>query len=154
MVATSGTVAVGQPTNKLVLSLVNRETGEVRSHVVRDVKVTTIGPILGDEVDVPASILQTDTAQAYRGVGPQFAQHETVNHFRHEYVRGDVSTKRGEGYFPRLKRSLEGTDRAVSRVRLSRYLGEFDFLYTTSKMDDSCRMRTPLAQVGGAKAYL
>lgn len=74
------------------MSLVNTETGEVRSHVVRDVTGATLGPILRDEVDTANAVLHTDTAAAYVPVGREFTAHESVNHFQGEYVRGKVST--------------------------------------------------------------
>ena len=58
-----------------------------------------------------------------------------VNHRIGEYVRGDVSTNQAESYFAQLKRSLDGTHHHVSRVHLHRYVAEFDFRYTTCKLD-------------------
>lgn len=130
------------PTDKQpVMSLVHKETGEVRSAVVRDVSAATLGPILKEQVDMAVSVLHTDTARVYPPLGKQFAAHETVNHFRSEYVRGAVSTNAAEGYFSQLKRSLDGTHHAVSVEHLHRYLAEFDFRYSTRKMSDTERMR-------------
>jgi len=136
-----------------VFSLVNTETGEVRSHVVRDVTAKTLGPIVAEEVDAAASALHTDTAAAYPPIGKTFASHETVNHFASEYARGDVSTNAAEGYFSQLKRSIDGTHHAVSRVHLHRYLGEFDYRYTTRKMNDSQRMRLLMETTGRRLTY-
>lgn len=134
-----------------VLSLVNKTTGEVRSAVVRDVTAETLGPILRTETDPEATVLHTDTARSYRGIGKTFAGHETVNHFKAEYVRGEVSTNAAEGYFSQLKRSLDGTHHAVSRVHLDRYLAEFDFRYSTRTMNDSLRMRGLMQSTGGRR---
>lgn len=67
--------------------------------------------------------------------------HESVNHREGEYVRYNVSTNAAEGYFSQLKRSIDGTHHRVSTEHLDRYLAEFDFRYSTRKMDDSMRMR-------------
>jgi hypothetical protein len=37
----------------------------------------------------------TDEGAAYKGIGPEFASHETVNHKADEYVRGDVWRSNG-----------------------------------------------------------
>src|SRR5262249_47579685 len=45
------------------------------------------------------SRLMTDDATHYPAIGREFASHETVNHTRKEYARGDVTTNTVEGYF-------------------------------------------------------
>ena len=50
-------------------------------------------------------------------------------HSAKEYVRGDVHTNTGEGYFSILKRGIMGTYHHVSQKHLKRYLAEFDFRY-------------------------
>lgn len=134
-----------------VMSLIHKESGEVRSVAVRDVTGATLGPVLKQHVDIANSVLHTDTAQAYPAIGREFTQHETVNHFRAEYVRDDVSTNMAEGFFSQLKRSIDGTHHAVSTEHLHRYLAEFDFRYSTRKMNDSERMRLAISQVMGRR---
>ena len=58
-----------------------------------------------------------------------------------------------EGFFAQLKRSLDGTHHHVSTVHLPRYLGEFDFGYSTCKMSDYGRMRTLAKKVEGRLSY-
>jgi hypothetical protein len=60
-----------------------------------------------------------------------------VDHSSNEYVPGDVTTSRAEGYFSQLKRSIHGTDHHVSAKHLARYLAEFDFRYSTRKESDT-----------------
>jgi transposase-like protein len=123
-----------------IMSLVSRETGEVRSHVVNDVKPGNLRAVLTENVDPKATHLHTDTSGPYISLGPEFASHQAVNHKIGEYVRGDVSTNQAESYFAQLKRSLDGTHHHVSRVHLHRYVTEFDFRYSTCKLADSERM--------------
>lgn len=134
-----------------VLSLVSKETGEVRSHVVANVTGATLKPVIDRETDLPNVVLHTDSARAYRGIGPHAAGHESVNHFKAEYVRGLVSTNAAESFFSQLKRSLDGTHHAVSVVHLHRYLAQFDFLASTHTMSDSVRLRTLVSQVDGRR---
>ena len=48
--------------------------------------------VIRENVDRSARIL-TDESLQYRGIGKEYARgHETVNHSRYEYARGDVTT--------------------------------------------------------------
>jgi len=134
-----------------VLSLVSKETGEVRSKVVADVTGHTLRKVMAEQVDMAGSTLHTDASLAYRQMGAEFIDHQYVDHSSHEYVRGDVSTNHAEGYFSQLKRSIDGTHHHVSAEHLPRYLAEFDFRYSTRKEDDTARMNKLMGQVGGRR---
>ena len=134
-----------------VLSLINTDTGEVRSRVMPDLTTGTIRKAIADQVEITGSTLYTDAARHYVMLGREFAAHESVNHEAGEYVRGPVSTNRAEGYFSQLKRSLDGTHHHVSREHLSRYTGEFDFRYSTRKMADSERAVRMVEQSQGRR---
>jgi transposase-like protein len=71
------------------------------------------------------SRLVTDAAQHYKF--PPVAKHESVDHSKYEWTRGDVSTNTLEGFFSVLKRGLVGTYQHVDKKHLDRYLAEFDF---------------------------
>jgi transposase-like protein len=142
---------MGQHDKTPIVSLVSRETGEVRSHVVADVKPGTLRAVLTEHVDAKATHLHTDGARNYRLIAKDFASHQAVNHDAHEYVRDGVTTNHAETYFSQLKRSLDGTHHHVSREHLDRYLTEFDWRYTTCKLTDSERMAGLLGQVGGRR---
>ena len=45
-----------------------------------------------------------------------------------------------ENFFSQLKRSIDGTHHSISKYHLQRYLGEFDFRYSTRDRSDSERM--------------
>lgn len=134
-----------------VVALVSRETGEVYSQVIPDVTGETLAGVLRERVDAANTHLHTDSAQAYRKAGASFPSHSTVDHYAGEYVRGDVSTNVAENYFSQLKRSIDGTHHHVSREHLHRYLGEFDFRYSTRKESDTDRMARLAGQVGGRR---
>ncbi len=134
-----------------VLSLVNKETGEVRSHVVADVNGNTLRKFMSEHVDMAGSVLRTDGGLQYRQMGAEFISHAHVDHSSHEYVRGDVTTNHAEGYFSQLKRSIDGTHHHISRTHLPRYLAEFDFRYTTRKDTDTARLQLLMTQVGGRR---
>jgi transposase-like protein len=132
-----------------VVSLVERG-GEVRSQVVEDVSALTLHDVIIENVD-PSSTLMTDSFQAYNRVGRKMAKHETVDHGKKEYVRGDVHVQTAEGYFSQLKRSLDGTHHHVSRQHLHRYVGEFDFRYNTRKMEDGERTELAIRKAAGKR---
>jgi transposase-like protein len=134
-----------------IMSLVHKETGEVRSTVVANVDGKNLRPVLAEHVEMAPSVLHTDTARAYLKAGKKFAAHESVNHTEGEYVRGNVTTNHAEGFFSQLKRSLDGTQHHVSVEHLPRYLAEFDFRATTKRLSDSERMGRLLGQVAGKR---
>jgi hypothetical protein len=77
----------------------------------------------------PGSRLVTDSAQHYKL--PPVASHESVDHSKYEWVRGDVHTNTLEGFFSVLKRGLIGTYQHVDQRHMHRYLAEFDFRQNT-----------------------
>ena len=79
------------------------------------------------------------------------ASHQFVNHSVGEYVRGPVSTNKAENFFSQLKRSIDGTHHSVSKAHLQRYLGEFDFRYSTRDLDDTQRMNMMVKQGDGLR---
>lgn len=72
----------------------------------------------------------TDQANAYRGIGRQFASHESVDHGREEWVRGAAHTNTVEGFYSIFKRGMRGIYQHCSERHLHRYLAEFDFRYS------------------------
>jgi transposase-like protein len=134
-----------------VLSLVDRSTGRVRSKVVPDVTGATLRKAIAERVDMGRSVLHTDSGTQYIQLGQEFAAHERVDHYRREYVRGDVSTNPAEGYFSQLKRSLDGTHHRISREHLGRYLAEFDYRYSTREATDADRMSDLMGRVAGRR---
>jgi transposase-like protein len=135
----------------VVFSLVEKESGQVRSQVVPNVKGANLRKVIEENVDLPATVLHTDGHRAYDAVGPTMKGHEKVDHEAGEYVRKGVTTNHAEGYFSQLKRSLDGTHHHVSVEHLPRYLAEFDFRYNSCKVDDSERMRKVIAGTGARR---
>ena len=80
--------------------------------------------------------LMTDEYGAYRGLGKEFASHETVTHKAGEYVRGHVYTNTAESFNGLLKRAITGAFHSVSRRHLDLYLDEFQFRWNARDMTD------------------
>ncbi len=112
-----------------VLSLVDRSSGQVRSYVVDDLRVTTIVPILNENIAREARLM-TDEAHHYKRVGRTFAEHGVVLHRADEYVRGDIYTNTVEGFFSIFKRGMKGVYQHCEKKHLHRYMAEFDFRYS------------------------
>lgn len=120
-----------------VFALVERK-GRVRSFALPTVTGKNLREIIRDNV-TPETRMMTDEFKGYRGLKKDFADHQTVNHSRGHYVRGDVTTNTIESFFSLLKRGLTGTYHHVSKQHLHRYLAEFDFRYNARKEDDATR---------------
>lgn len=128
----------GRLANKMpVFALVERG-GKVRSFTMPLVTAVNLKRAINEHVS-PDAKLMTDEHPGYTNVGKEFADHQTVNHSRKEYVRGTASTNTVEGYFSLLKRGLNGTYHHVSQRHLHRYLDEFNFRYNARKEDDATR---------------
>jgi hypothetical protein len=97
------------------------------------------------------SRLVTDGAQVYKFAMPSPDQHESVDHSKYEFVRGDVHTNTLEGFFSIFKRGLVGVYQHMDKKHLDRYLAEFDFrMNTRAKLGINDHVRTGIA-VAGAK---
>jgi transposase-like protein len=118
----------GRTGNKrAVISLVERG-GRVRSFHVPRADKATVSKIVMENIH-HESRLHTDESKLYFGADKHFAKHETINHSRKEYARGDVTTNSAEGYFSIFKRGMKGVYQHCSEKHLHRYLAEFDFRY-------------------------
>ena len=128
-----------------MLSLLDKGTGEV--HAERDrarLGEGDRGAVVGRHwpVDAPHG-----RRYLYRVLGRDFVKHEWVDHYKHEYVRGNVTTNHVEGYFSQLQRSIDGTHHHVSGKHLPRYLAEFDYRHSTRKLSDTQRTHMLVGQV-------
>ena len=144
--------AIGGVGKEIVHTLVERG-GAARSHHIANVTGKTLRPILSKHVD-RKSALMTDTAGGYHRMGKEFARHETVDHGKEEYVRGDAYSNTVEGYFSILKRGIIGTFHHVSEQHLHRYLAEFDFRYSNRSalgVEDEARAALAMRGIVGKR---
>jgi transposase-like protein len=112
-----------------VLSLVDRESGHVRSFHVDSVSAADLVPIVTANV-AKETAMMTDEWSGYFSLGDHFASHESVSHKADEYVCGDVHTNMAEGYFSIFKRGMKGVYQHCDEKHIHRYLAEFDFRYS------------------------
>jgi transposase-like protein len=132
-----------------VMTLVERN-GRAHSVHIPNVRAETLHVVLERHAST-ASDLMTDEDHAFVGVGWNFASHNTVNHSKDEYVRGDAYTNTVEGFFSILKRGIYGVYQHVSEAHLRRYLVEFDFRYSNREKLGVDDVRRASVALRGAK---
>ena len=136
-----------------VISLVDRNTGQIRSYTFDQMISTYVEPICRANIAKEARLI-TDGARLYKYIGKSFASHESVDHSRGEYARGDVFTNTVEGSFSIFKRGMKGVYQHCGEQHLHRYLAEFDFRYsnrTALGINDGERAKRAIAGVVGKR---
>jgi transposase-like protein len=144
----------GRGTDKTpVVTIVDQDTGEVRSHVVTGLDQWKLGQLIVGNVDPTGSVLVTDGFKGYNLAASFFPKHEVVDHSAGQYVINGYSTNRVESFFSQLKRSIDGTHHHVSVKHLHRYVAEHDFRRSTCKVSDTERMSVLVGQMEGRLPY-
>lgn len=114
-----------------VLSLVDRDTKQVRSFHVDGTSAGDLVPILRANIAKETAIM-TDEAGQYQKLDQHFARHDNVSHGAGEYVSLEdrtIHTNTVEGYYSIFKRGMKGVYQHCSEKHLHRYVAEFDFRY-------------------------
>lgn len=110
-----------------VLGLVQRGGG-VRAKVsVRETRIMLDN--IRQNVERGSAIM-SDKLGVYKKAAKLGYSHEAVNHWKKEFIRGNVHTNPIEGFWSQLKRSIDGTHHAVSPKHLQHYVDEFSFRYS------------------------
>ena len=120
-----------------VVALVERN-GAARAWSVRRVTGKNVRRHILKNIDAEARVM-TDEANLYKSLDEHFASHESVNHSRKEWARGDVTSNTVESFFALLKRGMYGTFHSVSEQHLHRYVDEFAFRWSHRMVDDGAR---------------
>jgi transposase-like protein len=142
----------GTSSKRKIVSLVERG-GRAKSVKVEDLTVKTLKKVIFPNV-VLDSTLNTDEAQHYKEIGRSFFKHESVNHSKGEYARGEACTNHVEGFFSIFKRGMVGVYQHCGEQHLQRYLHEFDFRYSNRiklGIDDSERTTRAIKGADGKR---
>jgi transposase-like protein len=118
----------GQKQRQMVMGAVQRD-GSVRLRVGNVPNRTTLHGFLNDVVADEAEAIFTDSWKPYLGIGDEDTRHESVNHFREEWVRGQVHTQTIENVWSLFKRSIIGSYHQLSVKHLPAYLDELEWRY-------------------------
>jgi transposase-like protein len=129
----------GRGTRKTPVFAAVERSGRIRRRVVADVTGDTLKEAIRDAVD-PLAHIMTDENSSYRGIGNEYASHETVCHGAKEYARGHVNTNTVESSFALVKRGIVGIYHNVSKKHLHRYIWQYDFLWNNRELNDGERM--------------
>jgi transposase-like protein len=135
-----------------VAGLVERG-GKTRLIHIEKANAKTLRNVLVSQID-RASTLMTDEAGYYGKTGKEFVKHETVNHSKDEYVRGEAHTNTIEGTFSIFKRGMFGVYQHCGEQHLQRYLTEFGFRYNHRSalgIEDEARTMAALKGIEGRR---
>ena len=91
----------------MVLGAIERG-GPVRLKVGKRATRKALHEFIKKHTDPATKTIMTDELPAYRGIADHDTNHETVNHSKEEWVRGDVHTNTVEGAFSLFKRYCGG----------------------------------------------
>ena len=103
-----------------VAGVLDRATNTISAAVVPRTTKGVLEPFVLNRVE-PGARIYTDEAAAYDGL----PNHESVNHGKEEYVRGDCHVKGMESFWAAMKRGHKGTYHQMSPNHLHRYVTEF-----------------------------
>jgi transposase len=135
---------------KKIVTLVERG-GRARSFHITHIDHTNIRAALVTNAH-RSSVLMTDDARFYNGIGSEFAKHGTTIHSIREFARpGGVHSNTAENFFSILKRGVVGTYHHMSATHMHRYLAEFDLRYSTKDKTDSDRAADILKGMEGRR---
>lgn len=115
----------------VVMGMMVRD-GEVMTRVVPNIKKKTLQNIIEKNV-AKGSEVHTDELLSYFGLNAKGYTHKTVNHCLEEYVRGNTHVNSIEGFWARLKLSIQGTHVHVSKKYLQNYVREFEYRFNSRK---------------------
>lgn len=113
-----------------VVGMVERG-GKLIAKVTEDVQAKTLSGLICQYVH-PRATIYTDEHDAYNQIGQTYNRFY-IDHSKHQYADGDVTTNRIEGSWCQLKRMIHGTYHRPTRRYLQLYVNEFVFRYNLGR---------------------
>lgn len=113
--------AVERKGNVIAKVVANTESSNIWSFVVENIK--------------PSTKVKTDEYTPYKSLVKLGYKHDTIDHSKKEYAKGDTHTNNLEGFWSQLKRSITGTYHSVSPKYLQAYINEFAYRYNRRKSE-------------------
>lgn len=130
-----------------VVGVRDRETGKVKTQVVRSTDKESIHTFLGKNVKAGATVYH-DNHRSYQSIP---FHHEAVNHTAKQYVDGMAHTNGIESVWSMLKRGFNGTYHHWSVKHCERYVREFEGRHNARPMDTADQMATLAKGIGGKR---
>ncbi len=126
-----GTRGRGAQGNIIVFGMLERD-GNIKGHVVHDVKRSTLQPIIIENV-AAGSAVSSDELRSYKQLTNAGYQHGTVKHGEKQYVSGIHHVNGVEGFWSHFKRGIVSTHVHISSKHAQNYVNEFGFRYNNRK---------------------
>jgi transposase-like protein len=109
--------------------------GNVVCKVIENTSAETLSGFVEKTVADKVSLIATDEGSGYVDLR-HFYPHESVQHKKGEYVRGQVHTNNIESFWSLLKRGIMGSFHHVSKKYLPLYLNEFSWRFNNRNNED------------------
>lgn len=110
--------------------------GNVVCQVIENTSTDSLTGFVLKVTSSKVELVATDDAFGYDALSAYGRRHESVNHSRGEYVRGEIHTANIDSFWALLKRGIIGTYHNVSKKYLPLYLAEFQFRYNHRREAD------------------
>jgi transposase-like protein len=117
-----------------VIGAISRK-GNVVCQTIEDTTAQTLEGFVRRAVSDRVELVATDQYLGYKHLNREFP-HETVDHAKGEYVRGEIHTANLDSFWALLKRGIIGTYHNVSKKYLPLYLAEFQFRFNNRNNPD------------------
>lgn len=116
--------------------------GKIKSEVSPSRGSFALGQFLTKNVAATGTRLFTDESNRYNRIARGYERH-SVNHSQKEYMRGEAHINTIESFWSRVKRSITGTHRVISKKYLQLYLDGFVW-HRNNRHNDNLRFSSLL----------
>lgn len=117
----------------ILFGMLDRD-GDLMVKVVPNTKGSTLKPLISDNVE-KGSTVHSDEWPAYNGLEKSGFVHKRCNHADKQYSVNGSHVNTLEGFWGRLKQSINGTHVHVSKEHLQKYANEFEYRYNRWKAE-------------------
>lgn len=139
----SGKRGRGADGKAILFGMLDRD-GDVMTKVVDNAKGITLKGLISENVE-PGSTIHSDEFRSYTGLDQMGFEHKKCFHSIGEYSRDGSHVNTLEGFWGRLKQSINGTHVHVSKDHLQKYAKEFEYRY--NRRNSSASMLPELLSV-------
>ena len=136
----------GKSEKTAVVCIRDRATGTVRAVPVPETAAARLENFIESNVVKGAEVF-TDENKAYGNLD----NHETVNHGKGEYVRGEVHVNGAESIWALVRRGYNGTFHCIDPKHLYRYINEFAGRLNMKMLDTMNKMCTMVQNMVGKR---
>lgn len=105
-----------------IIGMIERGSGHIRIFLVENRSAATINKLIHDNIET-GSTIYTDSWKGYAAI-PKYYTHDSVDHSKREYVRGNVHTQNIESFWGTFKRNLRKTHIKISAKYVQLYVDE------------------------------